>query len=119
MARSTCPMCRRAGARQFATFTFRTAALVAPAASRTVTVTARVPFGVPVVIHGSEMRPFDALDVVATALPSTPSVYVFEPAAACSTQIVNHAVPLTVAPSPGLVNEATSGARPFWTLSFR
>src|SRR5436190_296792 len=89
---------------QFATVTTRTAKPVPPAESRTLIVTEWLPFGVPFVVHGIEIGPFDVVFVVPTAVPSTLIVNVFVPAAAFSIQIVNHAVPRTVAPSaPGCV----------------
>jgi len=89
---------------QFATVTTRTAEPVPPAESRTLIVTEWLPFGVPFVVHGIEIGPFDVAFVVPTAVPSTLIVNVFVPAAAFSIQIVNHVVPLTVAPSaPGCV----------------
>jgi len=68
-------------------------------------VTDRLPFGVPLVVHGIDTGPFEVVLVgVPTAVPSTLSVKVLLPAAAFSIQIVNHVVPLTVAPSaPGCV----------------
>ena len=54
--------------------------------------------------HGIEIGPLDVVLVVATAVPSMLSVRLRVPAAAFSSQIVNHTVPLTVVPSvPGCV----------------
>ena len=98
---------------------------VAPAESRTVTVTVRLPFAVPVVLHGIDTGPFDVVVVVAVVLPPTLSVYVLLPAAAFSIQIVNHAVPLTVAPSLGAVMNTVmvpgggGGGVPFETVTVR
>ena len=59
----------------------------------------------PLVVHGIETGPFEVVLVgVPTTVPSTLIVKVRVPAAAFSIQIVNHVVPLTVAPSaPGCV----------------
>ena len=90
---------------QLATFTTRTAWPVPPAESRTLIVTEWLPFGVPLVVQGIDTGPFEVVLVgVPTAVPSTLIVKVLLPAAAFSIQIVNHVVPLTVAPSaPGWV----------------
>ena len=117
---------RQAPRPQFATFTVRVALPVAPAESCTVTVTLRLPFGVPVVLHGIDTGPFDVVLVVAIVVPPTLSVYVLLPAAAFSIQIVNQAVPLSVAPSaPGCVMYTVSvpggggGGVVFITLTVR
>src|SRR5919201_314645 len=78
------------------------------AASRTLTVAVCVPPEAPVLLHAIEIGPFDVVDVVATAVPSMLSVRFRVPAAALSSQIVNHTVPLTVALSVGLVIDAVS-----------
>ena len=83
-----------------ATVTTLTAWPVPPAESRTLIVTEWLPFGVPLVVHGIDTGPFEVVLVgVPTAVPSTLIVKVLLPAAAFSIQIVNHVVPLTVAPS--------------------
>src|SRR5439155_16315981 len=72
--------------------------------SRTLTVAVCVPPEAPVLFHGIEIGPLDVVLVVATAVPSMLSVRLRVPAAAFSSQIVNHTVPLTVVPSvPGCV----------------
>ena len=68
-------------------------------ASRTLTVAVCVPPEAPAVFHGIEIGPFDVVFVVTTAAPSMLSVRLRVPAAAFSSQIVNHTVPLTVVPS--------------------
>ena len=74
------------------------------AESRTLTVAVCVPPDAPVLVHGIEIGPFDVVDVVATTVPSMLSVRFRVPAAAFSSQIVNHTVPLTWVPSvPGWV----------------
>ena len=76
-----------------------------PAESFTLTVSVVAPFAPDAVFHGSvEGRsPFVS---VHTVRPLAVSVYVLLPAAAPSTQIVTHWVPLTVAPPPaGCVTE--------------
>ena len=72
--------------------------------SRTLTVAVCVPPEAPVLFHGIEIGPLDVVLVVATAVPSMLSVRLRVPAAAFSSQMVNHTVPLTVVPSvPGCV----------------
>src|SRR5919109_2292191 len=85
--------------------TVRLALPVLFAESRTLTVAVCVPPDAPALSHGIEIGPLDVVDVVATAAPSMLRVSVRVPAAAFSSQIVNHTVPpLTVVPSaPGFV----------------
>ena len=88
---------------QFATVTVMEALPVAFALSRTLMVAVRLPLSAVVVDHGSEYGPFAVPVVLVIVVPSTLSVTVFEPAAAFSTQTVNHTVPRTVEPLAGSV----------------
>jgi hypothetical protein len=88
---------------QFATVTLIEPEPVAPAESRTPTVGVRGPLSDAVVTQGIETGPLLSVIVVPTVRPPTLSVYVLLPDAACSIQMVNHTVPLTVAALRGSV----------------
>src|SRR5205085_7314095 len=84
--------------------TVRLAVPLLPAESRALTVAVCVPPEAPVLFHASEIGPLDVVVVESAVTPSTVSVRVRFPAAAFSSQIVNHTTPLTVVPSePGCV----------------
>src|SRR5581483_10111291 len=77
---------------------------VAPAESRTVSVSVCAPFGTLMLFQAAVTGPLDVLLVVDTVCPAMVSVNVRAPAAAPLTHIVVHtAVPLTVAPLFGCV----------------
>src|SRR6266850_8414355 len=76
---------------------------VALALSRTVTVAVREPLSAVVVDQGREMGPLLVVVVLVMVVPLTLSVTVRSPAAAFSSQTVNHTVPRTVAPLAGAV----------------
>ena len=76
---------------------------VTPLESRMPTVGVRAPLSAGVVAHGIDTGPLLAVVVVPNVRPPSVSVYVFDPAAAFSIQIVNHTVPLTVLPFRGWV----------------
>jgi hypothetical protein len=80
---------------------------VAPAESRTLTTTVFVPF-VPFVVTQGIDAGRSLLVPVKTELPSATIVYVLLPAAALSTQTVNHTTPLTVWPGLGAVTPTVS-----------
>src|SRR6266850_4812906 len=83
-----------------------TGMLLAPVlllASRTDAVSVVGPSGVPVVIHGMLIGPFEVSLVVATVWPPAVNVNVLVPAAAPSIQMMTHWVPVTVAPLAGCV----------------
>ena len=85
------------------TVTVMLAVPVAFVESRTVTTSVRWPFGVFVVTHGSATCALVELSLQ-TVEPPTVIVYALLPAAAPSTQILTHTVPLTVAPGVGVVS---------------
>jgi hypothetical protein len=76
---------------------------VAPLASRTPTAGVRAPLSAAVVAQGIDTGPLLVVVVVPSVRPPSVSVYVFDPAAAFSIQIVNQTVPLTVLPVRGWV----------------
>src|SRR5207248_1932007 len=90
---------RTDGTHQFATHTLMLRLPVLPAESFTLTVRVVAPFAPDAVFHGSVAgrSPFVS---VHTVRPLAVIVNVLLPAAALSTQIVTHWVPLTVAPPP-------------------
>src|SRR5581483_7037614 len=98
---------------------------VAPAESRTVSVSVWAPSATLRLFQAAVTGPLDVLVVVETLWPATASVNVREPAAAPLTHIVVHtAVPLTTAPLFGCVIAADSVPPPpppvlFWTETAR
>jgi len=75
---------------------------VAPLASCTVALKVVAPFGVAAVFQGSVTCTPGSF-ALPTVAPPALSVKTFAPAAARSTQILTHTVPLTVTPLDGLV----------------
>src|SRR5439155_688161 len=108
---------RTDGTHQFATHTLMLRLPVLPAESFTLTERVVAPFALDAVFHGSVAgrSPFVS---VHTVRPLAVTVNVLLPAAALSTQIVTHLVPLTVAPAAGLVKAAVI-ATVFFTVTDR
>src|SRR5947207_4723221 len=94
---------------QFATVTLIELEPVAPAESRTPTVGVRAPLSAAVVDQGIDTGPELVVVVVPSVRPPSVSVYVFDPAAAPSIQIVNHMTPRMVSPLRGWVMKTLIG----------
>src|SRR5438132_12256783 len=107
---------------QFETVTVRVAVVVRPAPSLTVRPSVWEPSLAVVVLH-EYVAVVAGPDVVETCVPSRRSVKLIGVPLAPVSDIPTLTVPLTVAPSAGLVNEAPRGGGvpppAFWTLNVR